>query len=191
MVHIAEGVIAAVLVRFGLFDVAVMTALLIVATAGSLFVKQFEVPPVERWMKVVGRDEHKNTLPGQGSLYLLTGFILSVVFFPLPVALAAILTATFGDSVNTLVGKYGFGTPNPLNPNKDLEGTLAGFVVAGFINMMLLGPFAGVVTAAAAMIVESLEIMIGRWELDDNVTVPLTVGVTEMAYQALVSFLPL
>ncbi len=178
LVHIGEGVTAALLVYYDRFPLLFMIVLLAASVAGSVYVKRHHIGVAERLIVLFDRDEHQSTLPGQGSLFLLAGFILSVVLFPEPVALAAILTTTFGDSLNTLVGQRTDQFPNPLNPNKSLMGTCAGFLAAASINTVLLGILPGILISAAAMTVESPNLYIGKWEIDDNLIVPLTVGIT-------------
>lgn len=105
-----------------------------------------------------------------GASYLLIGSFITVALFPKPIAVLALLFATFGDTFAALYGQR-FGKIKIWN--KTLEGSLAGllvcFIIAWFISdvpdaVKYFGAF-------AAMFIELMPVRV-----DDNLRIPLFSG---------------
>lgn len=186
IVHITEGLIAAGLVYYDLFVVPAMAMLLAASTLISITFRRWRPEIIEELIDDLDREEHEGALPAQGSLFFLTGSILVVAFFEKNVALAAIATLTVGDSLSALVGAYLGRLENPLNSGKSIEGTLAGFLASTGANILFISFPAAFFVSAVAMIVESLEFTYRDWELDDNLTIPLSVGLAYLMFEAIV-----
>jgi dolichol kinase len=123
-------------------------------------------------------DSEKKRL--SGASYVMISAALSVFFFPKLVAITGFAILIIGDMFAALVGRrYGrhkFG-------NKSLEGSTA-FFLTGVIIMALIPKIEyrlseyliGVFSVAVGAIVEALPI-----PLDDNLSIPLAVGITMWA----------
>ncbi len=119
-------------------------------------------------------------------LDLLLGALLSVIVFPQRVVIAVVLVLSISDSAASLIG-IRFGRIRI--GGKTLEGSLAFFVTALVImGLALPGPWwIAAVGALVAAVVEALPALpLGRFELNDNVTVPLVSGaaICGLAYAA-------
>lgn len=106
-----------------------------------------------------------------GSSYILSAFVLSVVFFDKKIAVAVLCFAIIGDVAAALVGRL-FGSVQ-VNGKKTLEGSLAFFLMCLLIVIAIPSiPFwIGVLGALVATLVEAVS-----FPLNDNLTVPLISG---------------
>ena len=143
-------------------------------------------PPVETWFyNSFGRllrhresDKAKKRL--NGASYVLISATLCVLVFPKFIAITSFIILIISDMTSALIGRR-FGRHRFLG--KSLEGSAAFFLTALLITLATpkleyhAGEYAiGTVTAAVGAIVEALP-----WEVDDNLTVPLAVGLTMWA----------
>jgi len=107
-----------------------------------------------------------------GSSYILSAFVLSVLFFNKKIAVAVICFAILGDMAAALVGRI-FGKVKIVNSSKTLEGSLA-FFTSCLLIVIVIPSFPiwiGLVGALIATIVEALSIPV-----NDNFSVPLLSG---------------
>ncbi len=106
-----------------------------------------------------------------GSTYILTAFVLSVIFFDKKLAVAVLCFAILGDVAAALVGRV-FGSIK-INGKKTLEGSSAFFAVCLLIVVAIPSfPFwIGALGALVATLVEAVS-----FPLNDNLTVPLISG---------------
>ena len=114
------------------------------------------------------REEEKPTL--MGSTYFLFSTILTVLFFPKPIAVASLLILILSDTAAALVGK-GMGRVRIFG--KTLEGSMAFLVTALLIVWLCpnLNRFSGTLSALGATLVELFPIRV-----DDNLAIPLVAG---------------
>ena len=111
-----------------------------------------------------------------GSMYVLTAAIVCTMLFSKEVAVVALSIMLISDTCAALFGRaYGL---RKLYKNKSLEGTTAFFVSALGV-MIILNPlypvtYAGIIAAAAATLAEIYE---DKIEIDDNLSIPLFVGI--------------
>jgi dolichol kinase len=105
-----------------------------------------------------------------GSSYFIFGALLSIIFFPKPVAIASLYILIICDATAAIVGT-GWGRIRIFN--KSLEGSLA-FFISGMIVISFAIPdhlLWGVLAVLGAALVELLPT-----GLDDNLTIPLVAG---------------
>ena len=123
-------------------------------------------------MHTLERDENVGKFPGKGLIFYFIGVFLVLSFFPLDIAIPAILILAFADSVGHLFGiKYG-KKKHPYVSTKFVEGWIAGFI-AGFIAAFVFVPWPEALAASFfAMLVDGIEIKIGAEEIDDNLIIP-------------------
>jgi dolichol kinase len=126
----------------------------------SLFRKYF--------LGTVLREKEKATL--MGSTYFLFSTLLTILFFPKPIAIASLLILILADTSAAMVGK-GIGKIPIFG--KTLEGSMAFFICALLIVWTYpnLGRVSGSLAALGATVIEILPTRI-----DDNLTIPLTAG---------------
>lgn len=122
------------------------------------------------------RDSKKKNL--NGATYVLISAVLTLLLFPKVFAVTAFAVLIIGDIAAALIGRK-FGRTKFLF--KSLEGTLAFFVFSCFV--ILLTPkitgnmtefLIGFAAAAVGAIAENIS---GSWA-DDNLTIPLSIGIT-------------
>jgi dolichol kinase len=168
---------------------AVSAALTVLAIALDL--GRHYYPPLRRlFHTIVGpllrsheRDRHAKRL--NGGTYVLIAATVSIFLFPKLIAITGFLILIVSDLSAALVGKK-FGKRKFLG--KSVEGSAAFFVTAMLVIVATpkvgYGPgeyLLGAVAALAATIVEA-----GASWIDDNLSIPLTVGFTLWAGYALI-----
>ena len=108
----------------------------------------------------------------EAGTYWLFSCLAVLVLFDALTAYAAILILAFGDSSASFIGKTVGRTPNPLNPKKTVEGTLAFFAVSIFVTMPILPTSTAFFTALIVAIIEALPLRV-----NDNLVLPLSAAV--------------
>ena len=118
---------------------------------------------------------HKSFQP-TGSVYVLSAAVLCAMMFPRPVAAIALTVMLTSDACAALFGKA-FGT-RKLYKKKSLEGTTAFFLCTLFV-MMLYTPLYPVTYASiiAALVATFAEMYEDKIDIDDNLSVPLSIGI--------------
>lgn len=111
-----------------------------------------------------------------GGVYVLASSLVCTLLFSNIVAAISITVMLISDTLAALVGKA--VGQRKIYKNKSLEGSVA-FFMSALIIMMLFNPlrtftYASVIACFAAMFMELFE----QWfELDDNFSVPLVIGI--------------
>lgn len=112
-----------------------------------------------------------------GSMYVMAAAILCTALFEPIVAVISMTVMLISDTCSALFGKA-FGT-RQIYKNKSLEGTTAFFVSALIINILfnqlLTFSYISVVACFLATLAEVYE---DKTRIDDNLAIPLAVGVT-------------
>ena len=122
--------------------------------------------------------------PGQwivsgGAPVLMAALLLNLIFPPL-IAAASMAVMLTGDAAAALVGRK-FGKHQLVN-GKSLEGTLS-FIAVGYIFLTIVGIVCGAsgmfyILGAIGVIASSIvELFTKQIKIDDNFTIPLTVGI--------------
>lgn len=111
-----------------------------------------------------------------GSIYVLLAAIACTLFFSKPIAVIALTVMLVSDTLAALVGKA-FGTRR-IYKEKSLEGSVAFFVSALIVNMVFEPihhfTYASVLACMAATFAEIYE---DKIDLDDNLSIPLFIGI--------------
>ncbi len=117
-----------------------------------------------------------------GSSYMCLAALVCIVLFTVPIAVAALLFLTVGDTAAALVGRR-WGR-HPLTPGKTYEGTLACLVCCSIIGVVVPGVpvTAGLFGAVVATVVE----LFGIGTLDDNFGIPVLSGLSMWIVASLV-----
>ena len=171
--HILLGVLIVLMLFFDIINKIHIFFLTILIIILSFLNKKHKIPIVYRLMHTLERDENVGKFPGKGLIFYFIGVFLVLSFFPLDIAIPAILILAFADSVGHLFGiRYG-KKKHPYVGTKFVEGWIAGFI-AGFIAAFVFVPWPEALAASFfAMLVEGIEIKIGAEEIDDNLLIPL------------------
>jgi len=119
---------------------------------------------------VMREDENINKTLTGGS-YVMIAEVVAIIIFPKPIAIAALLTLSIGDSAAALVGRA-IGT-HRIYLEKTWEGTIAFWVVSTVIVALIPGipVWAAMISSAAAALVE---LFLNK--IDDNIFIPLASG---------------
>jgi dolichol kinase len=138
-------------------------------------------PPFETWFNTTfgrllrRRESNKARKRLNGATYVLISATLCVLIFPKLIAMTSFIILIIADMASALIGRR-FGKHRFLG--KSLEGSSAFFLSALLVIAFtpkidyLFGEYIiGAIAAASGAIVEALP-----WEVDDNLTVPLSVG---------------
>jgi|SaaInlV_125m_DNA_1040241.scaffolds.fasta_scaffold119710_1 dolichol kinase len=113
----------------------------------------------------------KSELDGKttGATWLLLGSLLTVIFFPIYIAVPSLIYLTVGDSFAALVGKtFPYGRVG----NKSITGTLTGIVFSSIVALKLnkVLPFELIILGSVvAMLIE----LFPHHTLNDNLTIPV------------------
>jgi dolichol kinase len=111
-----------------------------------------------------------------GSTYVLLGGLLAVWLFPKRVAVPVLLVQSISDAAASLIG-INYGRSKFLG--KSFAGSSAFFITALAILLVAFPDYRGVALLAAlvATLIEALpSLKLGRFELNDNLMVPLGAG---------------
>lgn len=106
-----------------------------------------------------------------GATWLLIGWSITVMLFEMPIAVAALLFLSIGDSIAALAGKL---YPKGQIGDKTFSGTLFGFVISLILVLMVnqaLLPMVILLGAIAAMGIELIPT-----KVNDNLTIPIFSG---------------
>ena len=134
---------------------------------GKLFRKMLRQEPVPGQWIVSG-----------GAPVLMAALLLNLIFPPLTAAAAMAVMLT-GDAAAALIGRK-FGKHKLVN-GKSLEGTLC-FIVTGYIFLAIVGMLSAanasfyLLGIPAVILGATVELFTKQIKIDDNFTIPLTVG---------------
>ena len=168
--HALLGVVIVLGVIYGLLTVKRLLLIFIFGVVLSGLSIGFRIPVISWFLDNFDRKDEK--MPGKGAMFFVLGSLSVLAFFPLNIALAAIMVLALGDSLATLVGLH-LGRIRSVS-RKSMEGFFAG-VVAAFIGALFFVDYLSALAGSlAAMCFELLEIKFGSRVVDDNVMVPLT-----------------
>lgn len=175
--HTLFGCFIVFLVKIYLLTVDILFIMLCVIVVFIFLLKYHQFP---RWMyktlSFFEREKHLRRFPARGIFYFLVGVFLSLLLFPEHIALASIMILTFGDSVTNIVGRYFGKMKIPYSKKKHWEGTLFG-IFFGLIGASFFVPLhKAFLGAMIAMFIETFDLRIGNFEIDDNMLIPLVAG---------------
>lgn len=174
--HAIFGLTLALFLRWELIPINFLLILAILGVGLSLLARQYKIPVIDYLLHRYERPYLLKVFPGRGMIFYVFSCYLALRLFDFNIALACMLILALMDSTAHLVGKYWGRVKNPLNPKKDVEGFVVGLLV-GVLGALYFVPFElALFGAFAGSFVEIFELKIGRFKIDDNLTIPLVAG---------------
>lgn len=172
--HLCFGVILVILLQTHFISASTLFILLLCGSLAVLSVKKWKyIPLLSPILNFFERAHHIEVFPGRGMFYFVLGSFLSVLLFPLHIALASILILAFGDSITNVAGKYLGKFRLPYNTKKCIEGPLIASIFSTIAASYFVSLPHALIATAIAMTVETLPLYFGELEIDDNLTIPL------------------
>jgi len=84
---------------FGFVEKEHLFGLLVVMLALSILSRKYKIPVINWLLQNFERKEYIKKFPGKGFIFYLIGALLVLAFFPMDIAMPAILVLAFADSV--------------------------------------------------------------------------------------------
>ena len=180
IIHIFTGLTLLVLIYFDICNLYFLTFISIISIILSLIYKKHKIPFLVIFIENFD-EKNKVNFPGKGFIFFFLGILFSVILFSKTIALASIAVLTIGDPLSYIIGKYVGRIKIPWNKKKNIEGPFIGaclstvfiYILYSFelvyINKYLLA-------FGASLIAILIDLRIGDWEIDDNLTIPLISG---------------
>ena len=106
-----------------------------------------------------------------GAILFFMGIGISLLVFPLKIAILSVVAVSVGDSLSTLIGVHWGKHKTKINPKKSWEGTLGGVFASFLICLVFTNPLIALIASIVGMSMELLPI-----QVNDNVLIPLSVG---------------
>lgn len=157
LIHMLTG-IGFIIVIFlsGRYAALVFAALLALAVFASVLIKRSNISQKTSGVfRRLGRPGIQ-TVKLQGTILLLSGVLVTLLFFPRDIVYASVAIVSFGDSVATVVGVLIGKHRLPYSESKTVEGTLSGLAAAFGGALLFVTPFQAFVGATGGMFMESV-----------------------------------
>ncbi len=174
--HLVAGMSAAFLVWKELLLPEIFFTLLVAGLGISLISRNKRIPIIATLLDTFDRVEDRKTLPGKGALYLLSGILLTMYFYPKGIAAASIVILSIGDSLNHFIGRFWGRIKTPLNPVKNIEGSVIAAIICTLALLYWIPWWKTLIASTIALTAELLEWEILRFKIDDNIVIPLVAG---------------
>jgi len=179
IIHIIYGPAIILLYEYELLTIPILLGMIIGGTAMSLMIKRQRMNPVRWVLSHFERDHHMDNFPGRGILFFTIGVFLTLLIFPKQIAYAGIMVLSIGDAVSNLIGRHFGKIKTKLNPDKYIEGTFVGIIISIPIAYYFVPNLAAAIAASCiAMFLEMPNIKIFKFEIDDNLLIPLGASFT-------------
>jgi len=179
--HLIFGLFLSFLISINKFNVIFFTFVLFISLILSYVVKNGNIFLISFLLKHFERPNDAKHFPGKGFITFLVGAISSYLLFGvyfdnLEIAVIALLSLTIGDSFSSLYGNSFGKIKNPFNKKKSVEGPVFAFIFLVFILNLFLPFFQTVIISLVVVFIEVIDIKIFKFELDDNIYIPLIAG---------------
>jgi dolichol kinase len=175
--HLLLGAVIVILLYFGFIDVWILAGVTVVGFILSLRHRRKRVPLIDWFIQVFERQHEQEEFPGRGAFYMMLGITLAVALFPEPIALASVSILAVGDSLSPLIATRLGRIRHPLNREKVLDASAAGFFIAFMSATFFVSLAEAFIASYIAMFVESIDYLKGR-KIEDNITIPLVAGLS-------------
>lgn len=174
ILHILYGFFLLFLIDYNIIDKHIMLGAIIGGAVASFMIKKQRLSLIRRMLSFFERDHHLDNFPGRGILFFTIGAYLTLLLFDRNVAFAGIAILSVGDAISNIVGRRIGRISTPLNPKKFIEGNLAGILVSiPFAYHFFPDIYAVIAACTVGMFLEIPNIKISKFEIDDNLLIPL------------------
>lgn len=164
------GIFLIALLYFRVINVYWMILGLGFALILSKLCTMFRVPIASWVMDRFERPEFRNKFPGKGPIFFMIGSIIVLYFFPLHIALAAMVILSVGDAVSHIFGKL--LSRRKYRYLKSVEGTAVAIFASFFGVLIFVNIFAAVAGVSLALLFEDLKLGI-----EDNLFLPIVAAI--------------
>jgi len=172
-IHFFIGIIFIILLDF-IYFIPLVLSLIVLLIIASIIIKYYKDERILKILASIERKEQIKRFPLKGAIYYLIGILVTVMFFDKPISSASIMILAVGDPVACLIGQYYGKKKIIINPNKLIEGTLAGTLVATLCASIFIPLPIAFFGAISGMMAEAIELEI--FHLDDNIFIPIVAG---------------
>lgn len=177
--HIAYGFLLVLLHYYHVINNIFLLGMFIGGAAISLMVKREWLSPLKRVLAYFERDHHLASFPGRGPLFFTLGSYLTLSLFEPSIAYAGIMILTVGDAISNVIGRQFGKIKTKLNPEKCIEGNLAGILAALPFAYYFFPNLTGVIAASTVgMFLEIPNLRLFGFEIDDNLLIPIGAAFT-------------
>ncbi len=173
--HIILGLSIVVLYYTRIMSLFILGIIIIVGIIISIAWKK-NTEPIISWF--LSMFERNGQYPGWGALWFCIGSFVVLLIFTKEIALASIMILALGDAVSHICGRFYGKIKHKLNKNYNIEGTIAGIIVASFGALLFVPVLDAVIAATIAMNCEVVNWRIGKWCIDDNFIIPIVAALT-------------
>jgi len=181
LIHMFLGTVLTILYLNKVLPNYIYLVILILGLGLSFFIKSGRnVPLISRILGFIDKDDF---LPAHGVVFFFTAFVLLIlisgllrldtIYVVLPIQIL-----TFADPASFFAGRLIGGPKLPFNRHKTYSGTLTGMLVAVVIALIILQNTVAVVIGITAMLMDLINVKIGKAEIDDNLLIPLAAQLT-------------
>lgn len=177
--HLLYGFTLLALYNWNIIDLKILFGMIIGGIITSIMVKKERLSTVKRILSVFEREHHLIKFPGRGILFFTIGATLTLLLFDKNIAFAGIIILSIGDAVCNIVGRHFGKITTRLNPDKKIEGNLAGILLSvPFAYYFFPNLLAVLAAATVGMFLEIPSIKIFGFEIDDNLLIPIGAAFT-------------
>lgn len=179
ILHILYGFGLLFLYHYNVIDNKILLGMIIGGAITSLMVKREKLSPIKRLLGFFERDHHLEKFPGRGVLFFTIGSYIALVLFERNIAYAGIVILSVGDAVSNIVGRHYGKISTKLNPDKHIEGNIAGILISiPFAYYFFPNIYAVIAACFVGMFLEIPAIRIFGFEIDDNLLIPVGAAFT-------------
>ena len=180
IIHIIVGLSLILFVHYNIINNLILLLIVIIGFFTSALHKNYKIPILKFFTERFGREDEEK-IPARGLLTLLIGSLISLSIYPLNIALTSIIILSIGDSFSYIIGKYFGKIKIPWNKKENIEGP----IIAGVLSVLFVYSFnlIGFIIRShylliflTAFLVTSIDVKIGKWNVDDNLTIPVVSG---------------
>lgn len=179
ILHVLYGFGLLFLYHWDIIDIKILIGMIIGGAITSIMVKREKLSPVKKILSIFEREHHLQKFPGRGILFFTIGATLTLILFERNIAYAGILILSIGDAISNIVGRHFGKITTKLNPDKKIEGNLAGILLSvPFAFYFFPNIYAVFAAATVGMFLEIPAIRIFGFEIDDNLLIPIGAAFT-------------
>jgi len=170
LLHMFFGIFLIALLYFHIINVYWMILGVIVALILSKLCAVIRVPIASWVMDRFERPEFRHKFPGKGPIFFMMGSIIVLLFFPLHIALAAMVILSVGDALSHIFGKL--LSKRKYKYLKSVEGTAVAIVASFFGVLIFVNIFAALAGVSLSLLFEDLKLGI-----EDNLFLPIVAAI--------------